>query len=84
MMHMSKKGIFEQLTSEYGEKFSKEAAQYAIDNIKADWNKNALEKAKTYQKDMSMSPEGIRDQLTSEYGEQFTAEEANYAVSNLK
>jgi Host cell surface-exposed lipoprotein. len=81
---MSKKGIFEQLTSEYGEKFSKEAAQYAIDNIKADWNKNALEKAKTYQKDMSMSPEGIRDQLTSEYGEQFTAEEANYAVSNLK
>jgi Host cell surface-exposed lipoprotein. len=83
-MHMSKLGIQKQLTSEYGEKFSTEAAQYAMENIKADWNKNALFKAKSYQEDMSMSPESIRDQLTSEYGEQFTAEEANYAISNLK
>lgn len=41
IMHMSKQGIYNQLVSEYGEKFSAEAAQYAIDNIKADWNKNA-------------------------------------------
>ena len=32
-MHMSKQGIYDQLTSEYGEGFDKEAAQYAIDNI---------------------------------------------------
>lgn len=82
-MYMSKKGIYEQLTSEYGEKFSPAAAQYAIDHVSADWNKNALKKAKTYQEDMAMSPEGIRDQLTSDYGEQFTPEEANYAVSHL-
>ena len=44
MMHMSKQGIYDQLTSEYGEKFSPEAAQYAIDNMQADWNANALEK----------------------------------------
>ena len=31
MMHMSKAGLYEQLTSEYGEKFTAEAAQYAID-----------------------------------------------------
>ena len=80
---MSKKGIYDQLTSEYGEKFSKEAAQYAIDHLKADYNKNALETAKSYQKDQHMSKEEIRDQLTSEYGEQFTADEANYAVSHL-
>ena len=61
-MHMSKLGIQKQLTSEYGEKFSTEAAQYAMENIKADWNKNALFKAKSYQEDMSMSPESIRDQ----------------------
>src|SRR5699024_9649331 len=48
MMHMSKKGIYEQLTSEYGEDFSDEAAQYAIDNVEADWNQNALEKARSY------------------------------------
>ncbi len=83
-MHMSKRGIYDQLTSEYGERFSKEAAQYAVDNVDADWNANALEKAKLYQDSMSMSPAAIRDQLTSEYGEQFTAEEAAYAVAHLE
>lgn len=82
-MHMSKQGIYDQLTSEYGEKFSPEAAQYAVDNVKADWNANALEKAKDYQDTMAMSPESIRDQLTSENGEQFTQEEADYAIANL-
>ncbi|WP_246475989.1 Ltp family lipoprotein [Brevibacterium renqingii] len=83
MMHMSKQGIFEQLTSEYGDQFSEEAAQYAIDNIKADWNQNALETAKTYQDDMAMSPNAIHEQLTSEYGEQFTSSEADYAIEHL-
>ncbi|NEG95810.1 hypothetical protein GFD17_03370 [Bifidobacterium sp. SMB2] len=82
-MHMSKQGVYDQLTSEYGGQFSKEAAQYAIDNVKADWNANALAKAKTYQEDMAMSPEAIRDQLTSESGERFTADEANYAIEHL-
>ncbi|EOL45759.1 Ltp family lipoprotein [Enterococcus caccae] len=82
-MHMSKAGVFDQLTSEYGEKFPLEAAQYAIDNVKADWNANALEKAKSYQESMSMSKEAVRDQLTSEHGEKFTPEEAEYAIQNL-
>lgn len=83
VMHMSKAGIYDQLTSEYGDKFPPEAAQYAIDNIKADWNANALASAKNYQTNMAMSTEAIRDQLTSEYGEQFTPEEAEYAIQNL-
>lgn len=83
MMHMSKKGLYNQLTSEAGEKFSKEAAQYAVDNLKADYKKNALEKAKSYQETMNMSPAAIKDQLTSSAGEQFTEEEAQYAVDNL-
>lgn len=84
MMHMSKAGIYDQLTSEYGEQFTEEAAQYAIDNLDADWKANALEKAKSYQEQMAMSPSAIYDQLTSEYGEQFTAEEAQYAIDNLE
>ena len=80
---MSKQGIYDQLVSEYGEKFSEEAAQYAMDNLKADFKENALEKARSYQDNMSMSPEAIRDQLTSEYGEQFTQEEADYAIEHL-
>lgn len=82
-MNMSKTGIYDQLTSEYGEKFTVEAAQYAIDNITVDWKENALKKAKSYQETMSMSPAAIYDQLTSEYGEKFTAEEAQYAIDNL-
>lgn len=82
-MSMSKAGLYDQLTSEYGEKFSEEAAQYAIDNIEADWNENALKKAKTYQETMAMSPSAIYDQLISDYGEKFTEEEAQYAIDNL-
>lgn len=83
-MSMSKVGLYNQLTSEYGEKFPAEAAQYAIDNVNADWNNNALQKAKSYQEEMAMSKDAIYDQLTSEYGEGFTPEEAQYAIDNLE
>ena len=82
-MHMSKAKIYDQLTSEYGEGFSAEDAQYAIDNLVADYKANALAKAKSYQENMHMSKSRIYDQLTSEYGEEFTAEEAQYAIDNL-
>lgn len=82
-MHMSKKGIYDQLTSEYGEGFPADAAQYAIDNLQADYKANALAKAKSYQENMHMSKNAIYEQLISEYGEQFTKEEAQYAIDHL-
>ena len=82
-MHMSKAGLFDQLTSEYGEQYSAEAAQYAVDNVDADWKANALAKAHDYRETMSMSSSAIYDQLTSEYGEKFTQEEADYAIAHL-
>lgn len=82
-MHMSKKGVYDQLVADFGEKFSPESAQYAVDNVIADWNANALAKAKTYQDTMSMSPEAIRSQLTSSYGEKFTEAEADFAIQHL-
>lgn len=84
LMHMSKKAIYNQLISEYGEQFSIDAAQYAIDNMSADWKTNALAKAKTYQESMHMSKNAIYDQLISEYGEKFTKEEAQYAIDHLE
>ena len=83
LMHMSKQGIYDQLVSEYGEKFSADAAQYAIDHLDVNYNENALEKAKSYQKTMSMSKQAIYDQLISEYGEKFTPSEAQYAIDHL-
>jgi len=80
---MSKQGIYDQLTSDYGEKFTPEAAQYAVDNLKTDYNANALAKAKDYQKTANMSPAAIHDQLTSSYGEKFTQAEADYAIQHL-
>lgn len=82
-VHMSKAGLYDQLTSDYGGQFSKKAAQYAIDNVQADWNANALAKAKSYQDTMHMSPAAIHDQLTSSYGEKFTTKQADYAIAHL-
>lgn len=81
--HMSKMGIFDQLTSEYGGQFPIEAAQYAIDNLDVDYNENALKTAKFYYEEMNMSKEDVRNQLTSAYGSRFTQEEADYAIEHL-
>lgn len=83
-LHLSKKAIYDQLTSSYGEGFTADAAQYAINHMTSvDWNYNALQKAKEYQSNMAMSKSAIYDQLTSSYGEQFTASEAQYAIDHL-
>ncbi len=84
-MHMSKDAVYDQLTSEYGEDFEADAAQYAVDKLanEIDWNENALKKAENYQQNMSMSRSNIYDQLISEYGEQFTEEQAQYAIDHL-
>lgn len=83
MMYMSKAGVYDQLTSEYGEGFDKDAAQYAVDNLDVDWNYIALQKAKSYYEDMAMSKSAVYDQLVSKYGEQFTKDQAQYAVDHL-
>jgi hypothetical protein len=82
-MNMSKQGVYDQLVSEYGGKFSVAAAQYGRDNVKSDWNANALAQAKTYQDTMHLSPVAVRDQLVSAYGGKFTKAEADYAIQHL-
>lgn len=83
MMYMSKARLHDQLTSPYGEGFSEEAAQYALEHVKADWKKNALMTARNYRDNLHMSSAAIKNQLTSPYGEQFTQEEAQYAMDHL-
>lgn len=83
-LSLSKTGIYKQLTSEYGDKYPPEAAQYAIDHLVTDFNSNALDRATYYQSKMDMSLEAIRDQLISDYGDGFTPEEADYAIQHLR
>lgn len=78
-VYMSKEKLRSQLVD--FEKYSQEAADYAVDNSDIDYKKQALEKAKQYQETMAMSPESIREQLVNY--EKFTQEEADSAVSNL-
>lgn len=79
--NFSQAGLYNQLTSQF-DQFSAEAAQYAIDNVDADWNAEALDAAESYQRTSNMSPAAIYDQLTSEF-EGYTPEQAQYAVDNL-
>lgn len=82
--NLSKKAIYDQLTSDYGGQFPADAAQYAIDNLTGiDWNANALAQAKYFYTRGGLSKSAVYDQLTSEYGGQFTASEAQYAVDHL-
>ena len=62
---------------------SKAAADYAVEHVNADWNANALAKAREYRDSMSMSTARIREQLTSEFGEKFTPAQADYAIKHL-
>lgn len=78
---MSKDHLYEQLTSEY-DKFPAEAARYAVDNIKADWNKQAVKAAKNYRDSMNMSTEAIKKQLTSQF-DKFTEDQAEYGVQHI-
>ena len=81
LFHMSKKRMYRQLTSDF-DKFSNDAAQYAIDHLEADYKYNALFNAKNYRKLFNMSKSGLFNQLTS-YIDGFTEEEANYAIDHL-
>ena len=81
-MDMSKAGIYSQLTAESGENLSPESAQYAVDNVTADWTANALATAKLFQ-ETDLAPADIHDYLISETGGQFTQEEADYAMEHL-
>lgn len=84
VMPMSKKGLYDQLSSSAGEKYPAEAAKYAVEHVKTDWKQNALKSAQNYLKIMPMSRQGLYEQLTSSAGEKYTAEEAQYAIDHIK
>ena len=59
------------------EGFTKEQAEYGVDNCGADWNEQAALKAESYLKFSSFSREGLITQLEFEG---FTKEQAEYGV----
>lgn len=79
----SKKGLFRQLSSDAGEGFPAEQAQYAVNHVKVDWKQEAVESARNYLEISPMSQQALLEQLTSDAGEGFTYEEARYAVEKV-
>lgn len=77
----SKKGLIEQLSSEYGDGYSRKDAIFAVNHIDVDWNEQAAMSAKQYLEYDSFSRQGLIDQLESPYGEQFTHAQAVYGVN---
>lgn len=86
-MAFSRQGLIDQLTSEYGEQFTQEQAEYAVSTLEeageVDWYEEAVESAQSYLDTMTFSRQGLIDQLTSEYGEQFTQDQAEYAAEQV-
>lgn len=76
----SRAGILQQLTSEYGEGYPPEDAEFAIARLETeggvDRNAEAAESAASYLSHSAFSRQGLLQQLTSEYGEGFTPEQA--------
>jgi hypothetical protein len=81
----SRVGLTKQLTSEYGEGFTPEDAEFAIVYLESagavDWNQEAAESAKSYLDFQGFSRDGLYEQLTSEYGEGFTPDQANFGLA---
>ncbi len=76
----SQQGLYDQLTSEFGDNYPADAAQYAVDNIGADWDAEAREAAEKYLEYSEFSREELVNQLSSEFGDKFTPEQAQAAV----
>ena len=83
-MAFSKKGLIQQLSSEYGDNYPEKVAKKAVKALekeeKIDWTEEAKEAAQNYLDTMSFSKNGLVQQLESEYGDQFTHEQAVAAV----
>lgn len=83
-MSFSKDGLINQLSSEYGDGYSVEDAEFAVnyleENGEVDWNEQAYKAAKNYLNTMSFSLDNLINQLESDAGDKYTHEQAVYGA----
>ena len=72
----SRAGLIEQLSSEYGDGYSRSDATVAVDSLTVDWNEQAARSARSYLDMMGFSCSGLIDQLSSSYGDKYTSDQA--------
>ena len=77
----SKAGLIDQLSSKYGDGFSKADAAFAVNHIKVNWNGRLLPPRWNTSTMTRSRAHGLIQRLESEYGEQFTHAQAVYGVN---
>lgn len=77
----SRAGLIHQLTSSYGDGFSRADAVWGVNHAHANWNAEAVQAAKGYLSTTHFSRAALIHQLESAYGDQFTHAQAVYGVS---
>ena len=79
----SRVGLIQQLSSKYGDGFSKADATFAVNHITVDWNAQAVQAAKDYMSMSHFSRAGLIQQLHSSYGDGYTLAQATYAANHV-
>lgn len=80
MSGFSRKGLIEQLSSEYGSGYERSDATVAVDSLGTDWNEQAVRSAKSYLEMTGFSCNGLIEQLSSDAGSGYTHEQATYGA----
>ena len=77
----SRQGLIDQLSSEFGDRYSVGDATVAVDSLSTDWNAQAARSAVSYLEFSGFSCQGLIDQLSSESGDKYTVEQATYGAT---
>jgi hypothetical protein len=76
----SRQGLIEQLSSPYGDGYSRSDAARAVDSLKVNWNAQAARSARLYLSMQGFSCSGLIEQLSSQYGDKYTKSQATYGA----
>jgi host cell surface-exposed lipoprotein len=79
----SRAGLIQQLSSSYGDGYSKADATFAVNHLDVDWNQQAVRSARDYLSTSHFSRAGLIEQLSSPYGDGYTKAQAIYAANHV-
>lgn len=80
MTGFSRKGLIDQLASDYGDGYEVSDATVAVDSLPIDWNEQAARSAEQYLRMSGFSCKGLIEQLSSSYGDKYTKSQATYGA----
>lgn len=76
----SRRGLIEQLSSDYGDRYEVADATAAVNSLSVNRNAQAARSAEQYLDFTGFSCEGLIDQLSSDYGDKYTVSQATYGA----